>query len=770
MAADNWTPVTDQNLRITPGSPLDFSHLLPPGPAGSLGRLIKGKNGNLVFADRPDKKAALNCGAITWGSLTGGYPDHQKADEYVAQLKLHGYNLIRFHFVDLAMIESQPTTNGFHPQRLENFHYFLRALKKAGIYWIMDMMTADDGTLGNVKDRWNLSNDLKFRVNLDNDEVAKQSWRDQVNALYNTVYDPETGNTILNDPALVAVVLVNEGGINFLNTVRKNEEKGIFSKKYDARLQAPFNAFLKAKYQTQANLQKAWEIPLRNNYDPLGGDEDLDKGTIKLPTGILTYSNRMTAFQSFVTQQEIKTVNWMSDYVRQLGFPGLITSLNNGNSLEANRARASLELIDAHAYVENIGAYQVGLQSNQKSTIDQLGDKLGTNNFIFDLTSTRHGGKPFAVTEYGQVFFNQYRFEASALVPSIAALQGWDFTCLHSEGPIDLELYQDFQHKKSIQPYAVGIDPVLRAGETLSALLFMRGDVKPSPNRVTVNYPSGTEYAPSSGVYPMTYDLKMLGLVTGVELNYPDLYPTTDLPAVPGIRLALTQKVNNLPNDRILELIQAGILSPKPTDKEKADDPDTNLNNAWSGVYHSDTKELLTDKPKQRFTVRTARTQAVTTARAVNATNPLDVINLGALNVASIDGPALLAASTLNEGALKDSDKILLIFATDAVNTDMTFEEPTIDIAPRGKLKTLGTKPALIRQGIASASITLAHKTPMRLVALDLKGDRQGPRRPDPAGQRHWHHLVVHAGQHRESAPADHLLPAGEGAVVSMPG
>ena len=83
-------------------------------------------------------RTTSGCGTVTWMSVAGGYPDHDTADIYVQQLKLHGYNLVRFHFLDITLMENQPLTNTFNPVQLDRFYYFISALKKTGISWVLD--------------------------------------------------------------------------------------------------------------------------------------------------------------------------------------------------------------------------------------------------------------------------------------------------------------------------------------------------------------------------------------------------------------------------------------------------------------------------------------------------------------------------------------------------------------------------------------------------------------------------------------------------------
>jgi hypothetical protein len=685
-AADVWAPITNIDLKIKAGSPLDFSAMLPSGPAGSFGRVVRGEKGNFVFADKPGEHARLQCASMAPPVAT--FPDHATADIFAQQLKLHGYNTVRLMYVEGILMAKRTVTNSFDPVQLDNFYYLLSALKNAGVYWMLDMMSSENGTLGdNESNRWVSKFNLKLRVNLDSDQVAQQNWRDMVSAIYAS-NNPYTGMSTLADPALAGVVLVNESNIGFLAATH--------NKAYDPLLQAPFNAYLKTLYQTDAQLQDAWG----SGSGALTADEHLATNSVALPAFNVN-NRRLTTFQTFATQMEANTSSWMRNYLRSMGYEGFVTSFNNWDSTQANGTRSTLDASDTHAYFNEIQGPVAGTKIDQTSAL-----ALPLSSFAGHIAATRHAGKPFTVTEYGQVFWNQFRFEASAMVPSMAALQGWDFICMHAEPGIDLSFVQPgVARKDGIHAYGVGIDPVLRAGETLSALLFMRGDVAASPNRVTVAYPSSTVFNDYSGTSAVPPDLRILSFVTGFEIKHPE---ETPIPP-PGIGLTFYPALSGQSTaTRIAALVDKHILPPSA------------VNNTANGLFESDTGQLAMDSQAKRYTVRTARTEALTTAA------PIGELDMNVLKVHGIDGPALLSASTLNAGTLADSEQILMIFATDAMNSGMTFEPASDTLAPRSKLVTLGHMPVLLRQGLASATLALKHKSPMRLVALDLTGQRQG--------------------------------------------
>jgi hypothetical protein len=692
----DWAPIQDNDLKIVAGSPLDFSGLLPAGTVATNGPVVN-NNGRLVFQNFPSEKAKLNCASLTWSPGTGSFPDEATATAFVAQLKLHGYNVVRFHYVEGILMHLVKVDNQVDEVQLARFHALLKKLKDAGIYWVMDLMSSENGTLGdNESNRWVSHKDLKFRVQILSDLAARKAWEDEVQAIYARV-NPHTGLSILNDPALIAVNLVNEGEINFLESS---------SSPYRNALKQPFNDYLKTIYSNDNELRTAWGTDL----EPLATDESLATNSVKFP-GKNVQSERNITFQKFLTKLERDSVAWMTTDLRNLGYQGLITNYNNWDRIPANDTRATLELIDGHSYTEEVAAVSSAGTgtAKQNSQTDSPDDNLATR-----LAGMRQANKPFIVTEYGQPFWNQYRFEASVTVPAIAALQNWDMICLHGEGGIDLSFDQPgASRKQAINPYGVGIDPVLRAGETLSALLFLRGDVAPSPNRVRIKYPSPNRELKTDVTNAVLPDLRQFGFMSGLEIIHPDNTNQAQ-PSVSGKVLELNPGYylwsasdgylgKYTTGMRTKQLVDAAILpSSYPVGENKPT------------FYQSDTGQFYLDKTNRRITVTTPRSEVISTAQATGT------YNFNTLKVTSINGPALLSASTLNEGNLDASKRILLIFATDALNKDMTFTDET-----RVTLKSLGKMPVVIRPGSASVSVQLKHKTPMRLIALDLKGNRR---------------------------------------------
>ena len=104
FATEVWSPVKDISLAIEDGSILDLSSLAKAVPAGSHGRVIVNQQGHLAFDASPDKPQRFLAAALTLNSLTAVSPDHRSHDLYARQLRLHGYNLVRLHFVDASLM------------------------------------------------------------------------------------------------------------------------------------------------------------------------------------------------------------------------------------------------------------------------------------------------------------------------------------------------------------------------------------------------------------------------------------------------------------------------------------------------------------------------------------------------------------------------------------------------------------------------------------------------------------------------------------------
>ncbi len=149
--------------------------------------------------------------------------------------------------------------------------------------------------------------------------------------------------------------------------------------------------------------------------------------------------------------------------------------------------------------------------------------------------------------------------------------------------------------------------------------------------------------------------------------------------------------------------------------RRRGDLPAANRTSLPDRLYESDTGEILLDAKGGQLRVSTAGTEGVAFSRLA------EPVDLGTLSIAQAEGGALVALSTLDKGTtLRDGKRLLLIFATDALNSDMRFRD-------RGEkvIEDFGRLPVLIRK--AGAQIALAREGRWTLSPVGLDGAVHAP-------------------------------------------
>lgn len=695
-AEETWVPVADVSLVIREGSALDFSSLVPAGPAGKYGQLRVSPQGHFEFPGQPGKRQRFWSASIAFSPPNGSFPSHQMADLYARQLRLHGYNMIRLFQVEATLMVGRQNDFDFDPEQMDRFQYFLAALKSQGVYWVMDVLSTGNGAYGgDLPNRWTDRHGLMSGVYFDPER--QHHWKELARRLL-TTRNPYTKLTMAEDPALAGIILANENGLSFLAYRHRQI--------YPEGVAPLFAEWLRKRYGNDARLRERWGREMRK-------EESLARGVIQMPATMKESDERMRDFLRFATDLEIATVGWMTRHVRDLGYGGPVTALNNVAHLQADYSRRSLDWIDQHAYFTMPSAYvSPGSEISQESS---LGRRLP--NFR-DQASVRQLGKPFTVTEYGQPFWNSWRREAGLAFGAYARLQDWDMICQFGENTIELSMAPSgLQRKNAIMPYGIGLDPVTRASETLAGLLFQRGDVSPARQMLAVGVDEQRVFQLASSADMLPADLTSMALITKLAVNFAggggvgdgaDGRETVRMGLEPaGVGRYLMKLERWLGRDpsgdiakRVQSLRQAGALA--------AD----NRTDADAGVFQSDTGELLLDVPRRALSVITPMTEA-------QSFDTLPVPRSGRMRVIAASGPALVSLSSLDGKPLSASRRMLGILATDAINTGMTFADPE-----RKKLASLGTLPPRIRAGSVVVEVDTAATADLTLHALTLNGER----------------------------------------------
>jgi hypothetical protein len=686
-ADQDWVTVKDVSLSIKPGSPLDFSRWVAAGPAGQHGHVVASTAGRMVFEENGESPR-FTCSSVFRSPYPGGFPPKDQADFYAQQLRLHGYNLARFHYVDAKLMsdldgKSLKTPDfGFNPEQLDRWLYFTAALKKQGIYWVMDAMSSANGAMGGVfPDRF--AGKYHFDAGVYFDPAAQAHWKRLVDRLLATK-NPYTKISPIDDPALVGIVLFNENQLSFLAQMRSDWPP--------AGLVQRYNEWLKQHYGSTGALAAAW--------GDLSPAESLDSGNIPWPRDMNRASPRTLDAQHFMADIESSTAAWMTQYLRDRGYKGLVTSYNGPVVPATIVSKRALPWIDNHAYLDGNDNFKPGATIGQTSAVTWAVPHMRNPAF------QRMAGKPYSLTEFGQPFWNKYRFESGVEVPAMAGLQDWDFTCLHGSGDVDYSMQETAFFKQFLFPSVGGLDPVIRATETLSTLLIRRGEVQPSRNTIRYDLTQGGAFglvAPHTNITSLAW----LGRVDAELGNgAPAGAPSPVLVVKPsylpggGGGAAADQASRQELQKYVGVLRERGVLPPQ------------NQTDIAAGVYQSDTGQIVLDQRRGQLRLVTPKTEAIAFI------NPGRGMGLRVLQVNNASVEGLLAASALDDQPLADSKRILIIFATDAENTGMRFTSPD-----RKTLVTLGKLPVRIRHGVANISLTLAGSGAYTLHAIHLNGD-----------------------------------------------
>jgi hypothetical protein len=699
-AAESWLPVKDVSLMVVPGSILDLSTILPPAkPITS--RLIVNSAGQLALSDAPEKSQRFLMATLPVDLATGSFPSHAMVDLYVRQLRLRGYNMARLHFVDSVLMHQRKNDFDYNPEQFDRFHYLLATLRREGIYYILDGLSSENGSYGEVKEQWVNEKDIKRRLFYD--ASAQAHWKKMTTRLLEAV-NTYTGNSTVTDPALAGIILVNEGGLAFV--MRKGEP---------VEIRALFSRWLAKRYGDETTLKKAWK-------DDLKAGESIASENIALPNPDGWTSARMSDGQKFYYELERATADWMARHLRKMGYQGLLTAYDNWLSPAAHASREQFSWVDLHNYHSEPTDFVAQGSVMRQDSMIASGAK-----YITELAAGRHIGKAFTVSEYGQVFWNQYRRETALALPTYASFQRWSMIAQHGSAFI-LSYAERGGRKDKIYPFMVGTDPIARAGETLAALLFLRGDVAPSVATLGVALSSTFVFEENAFLSNLPRDIAALALVTGIGLQWQGGAGDTrnyDAQIAPGNSNLITRPANSsigqvdqsvtplgtkiaraklltdeLLASRVEQLRKANLLSP------------SNITAQPIGLFQTDTGQVVLDSRQKRLTVVTPNTEAVVFEKP-------SAISLHNLSVLQADGPTLVAISAMDNQILPNSLRMLLILATDARNTNMRFADAAETI-----LTDLGTKPVVIRTTSVQLRLNTANAARLKVYSVNLRGER----------------------------------------------
>lgn len=681
MREDRIWKALPQRIAPVPkaGTALDLSGLFPKHRTGEFGRVILGKSGQFEFEKRPGvplRFQSFSMGREFWNHYNGGIElsDRKSVDAFVEQAERNGYNMVRIWANALRDVEwRRLNAFEFSERILDLLDYLAYRLQEKGIYIYLSLSMPTIGFDkcypwgGPGKLGWSL-----YRNKRDFD-----AWCKGTEMLLNH-RNPYTKTRYVDDPQIAFLDLNNELEFAFIRA--------------DDRFAPLFREFLKKKYKTFSALKAAWKSDAANlnsfedirTFQPLGKDRP----------GQL---NRDRA--EFVTEQERGLYERELAFVRKLGYKGPVTTFLLGKSMRHAGVRKEFDFVSSNSYHD----HPIGSSANE-ARISQASSIGNTANTVRSFLSARLYGKPFVVSEHGHCYWNRYRYEHGFVMGGYAALNGFDVLTGFMM-PITI------QENHRIFDFEIRFDPIRRATELMTALLFRRGDVQTAPfsTRIQMNLHDVIQSdAVTDSINASQLQMGLIGRCFVDQTSLPARPQELVMPRIGASATAVRRADSSIVDSSsgtfdmdsaLRELKKRSVLTRN------------NRTHAEKEIFESVTGELFLDSRKNRMTIATPRFQGICAEAGSTADFPnfsvKSMNRRGCLALAAIDG----------EKDLENANRLLLFIVTNALNSGTTFE----DEDQRVRL-TRGETPVLVETGSFRVQIRTKQAENFKIRALGLDG------------------------------------------------
>jgi hypothetical protein len=387
-------------------------------PAGKFGYLTI-RNGDFFFAN--DKKVrwfGLNIVDNRLFNMT-----NNDADLVARKLAALGVNIVRIHHLTAAWQVTHPffvnrkkSALEFNDKALERLDYFIAALKKEGIYITAELIDSAfeiPALESPDKEKLNM-NQVKILLMID-PQIQKYA-KEYIKKFY-TRNNRYTGTSLFNDPQFAMLGLVNEISMGYHNGALQYTLRPFYMK----RLQNRFEQWLAHKGLPKSEFALRWD----DEYSARFWNETL-KDSYKM---------------------------W-SDYVRQLGFKGVISGSNFAENFFHIVPSLSCDFMDTHLYWGGYAGwekkYLESIENKRFSVLLKKPVNEGgyTKNLFARFSLGAVSGKPFISSEHRTApgaascdfgkdvnMFSEFRAVDLPFFATIQAFQDWDgFYVFASQG------------------------------------------------------------------------------------------------------------------------------------------------------------------------------------------------------------------------------------------------------------------------------------------------------------------------------------------------
>ncbi|OUS78104.1 hypothetical protein B1748_04890 [Paenibacillus sp. MY03] len=681
VANTNWRPI-DTTMAVAPGSAMDLS-FLNPEPAGTHGFVKIDADGDYYFENDPGRKVKFY-----GGNLNGSYSVDPTKEEMVImadRIAAMGYNVIRYSSVDQnqewargLMNPLTSTTVTLNANKLDNFDYFNALLKSRGVYIDIDIMAfADFRNIPSLGESEYGSTSSSFLATLLPE--GQEIWRSFAEQLFNHV-NPYTGLALKDDPQFMGVSPINE--VILFNGNYSNPN-------FKAWVIADFNNFLDSKGKPVITTfpNNFWEAP----------------STIK------------DDLAEYFTEKQFATYGEMKSYLKDtIGVKAPIGGINYINDSLANYYRTLADIHETHLYnglVDGRGASfeynpfthprysMIFAPESSENYVSQHGSFI-FKNYIPGLSLGQLHNKPFALTEFNHEFPSKGRDDIGLMTAAAGAYQGWDmlnrfhYVTQVREAIIETPL-------GGVTSFDTLTDVLGTMSEYQGTLVFRQAHLTPADAKFVIvrdktyvkTHASATEseYPERNRMY-IPHLFKMVtvyadkpGEPYAIYKITPDLTDEQiargDLPAANKITITESMSLKEVAETFINAIDDDGLKTSMLAD----------LNN---NKLVSDTGELLFDLNLNTYFINTP--YVVAAAGTLNDNS----YELGPVTMSANMPKGTLSAASLDNEPLDESERMLIIYTTDAAATG-EYEE-TVD----GKTYYhRGTLPTLAKYGTADIKL-----------------------------------------------------------------
>ena len=690
--ADEWSyaDVPNTYYDVEKKSALDLSEMVfTPTPAGATGRAIVSPRGTIAFEKTPEKDAKFKSFSLWQASLFRHIPAEERKDfirKFAVNVRKQGYNLVRIKLDFLKDFCDKP----HKPELFDMTDFLLSEFKKNGIYYQIIFGTYADGR----KDyKFGVHNDVKMEIII-GEEKSWQRWKDSAIEFLEHI-NPYTGSAWKDEPSLLCVEYYNE----LTNSLGRLYQ--LTPALRDATI-AKFLTYLKAKYKTIDDLNKAWNDTnfISTKFDFKSFD-DLKKYNI--------YA-RNCDWLAFGWEHINKFGKFAEDVVKSTGYKGLVCECNTAATFTA------LEYANRFADVAIVNRYFSHPSGFGGTNVSCSQDSAVAGYWINDLVSRGFNNRPYLITEYNYCFWNKHRYEALVLIAPYCAYQNMSAMTIHQD---------PFPIRKKVNPhmgtFAVGGSPLMRASELLMSCFFMRGDVKPAKHRVdmTITDDFLRTLSANKARNPLQTSISSL---TGFRMKYEKMD-----------YLSALKNVKTKPAD--IEIAPIGsailkqeewfqeVLADKSSDsfnlekfvgqlREKGILAESNKTDIKRGIFQTDTEQITRDIKNISMSVITGYSEAV-------AMKTPKQMRLSKLKVLSSTEPATIGVCSIDGKKLGESLRMVFIYATREVNEDM---KTSFD---NSYAITIGTKNIMLKNGIVKAELRVDDSKKYTVYPLSLNGVRR---------------------------------------------